>query len=491
MSGRSSSRSIAELAPLANLVGGVWQSGPHTFDVLDKFTLDCAATLGGADDSIVGRAIDHAVEAAELARRAPGHERAALLDRVVELVEVRRPDFERLISIEAGFPVTDASGEVGRALQTLHRCAEEARRIEGETVPFDGSVNGVGRMGFTMRVPIGVVAAITPFNSPLNTVCHKVGPAIAAGNAVVLKPSDKTPLTASLLAWCFFEAGAPSGLVSVVHGGPEVAQTLLSDERIGFFAFTGSTEVGRIVKARAGLRRTQLELGSIAATVIMSDSDLDVAASKCVRAGFRKAGQVCTSIQLLMVERSAMSEIREAMVNGASSLCVGDPLDPTTELGPMISVDAATRVEALLARRDSDAEAFVLEGSREGAVLSPSIIEGITTESRFFQEEIFGPVVCLLPVHDIDDAVSHINHTPYGLATGVFTNSISTAFAAARNLRVGSVHINETSSSRVDLMPYGGVKDSGSGHEGPKYAMQEMSDERLMTFAGISAANSP
>jgi len=325
-----------------------------------------------------------------------------------------------------------------------------------------------------------IVVAITPFNAPLNTVCHKVGPAFAAGNAVVLKPSDKTPLTANLLAQCFADAGAPDGALAVLHGGVPVAQALLADTRPHFFAFTGSTAAGRAIQAAAGLRRTQMELGSIAATIVLEDADIQAAAKKCAGSSFRKAGQVCTSIQMLMVAESAMPAFKDAYLNAVKGLVVGDPEDPATDVGPMISLEAAQRVEAMIARQP-----ILRGGSRNRAVIQPTIIDTPVRDAHVLQEEIFGPVTCLIPVRDLDDAVERVNATPYGLATGLFTNDLQRAMSAALKLDVGGVHINETCSSRVDLMPYGGTKDSGFGHEGPKYAVQEMMEHKLITISGL------
>ena len=382
---------------------------------------------------------------------------------------------------EAGFPARDAGTEVTRALQTLALSAEEAKRLGGESVAFDGAPGGAGRIGFTLRVPLGLVVAITPFNSPLNTVCHKTGPAFAGGNAVLLKPSDRTPLTAALLGECFRAAGAPAGSLSVLQGGVDVAEALLADPRPALYAFTGSTAAGRSIRAAAGVRRTQMELGSIAATIVLDDADLETAATKCVGASFRKAGQVCTSIQLLMVQAGAYDAFRERYLAGAGALVAGDPSDPATDVGPMISEGAARRVEALF--DDGD---VALGGTRERAVIRPTVLENVAEGRAAVAREIFGPVACLVRVADLDDAMRRVNRTPYGLATGVFTNDVGRAFRAARGLHVGGVHVNETSSSRVDLMPYGGVKDSGFGHEGPRYAVREMTAERLVTFSGLA-----
>jgi succinate-semialdehyde dehydrogenase/glutarate-semialdehyde dehydrogenase len=384
--------------------------------------------------------------------------------------------------MEAGFTQSDASGEVRRCIQTLKLSAEEARRLAGEVIPLAGAPQQGARMGFTLRVPLGVVLAITPFNSPLNTVAHKIAPAFAAGNAVILKPASATPLTACKLAEVLVEAGVPRGFLSVIPGGAQVADWLIEDERVRFFAFTGSTEVGRSIQRRAGLRRTQMELGSIACTILCDDAKLDVALPKVVNAGYRKAGQVCTSIQLLLVHRSIAGEVERRLAKLVQALPYGDPYDPKTVVGPLISEKEAIRVEAWVEEAVAKGAQRLAGGKRQGAVVPPVLLGGIDDTMKVGCNEIFGPVVCIVPFDTLDEAIARVNATPYGLATGIFTNRLDDAFAAAKRLEVGGVHVNETSSSRVDLMPYGGSKDSGFGREGPRYAVHEMTEERIVTF---------
>ena len=466
----------------ANLVAGEWVEGPKTFDVLDKYHLAPFALVAGADEALVERAVGSARKAFE-AGLPDAYDRAGILLRVRDLVAERREAFRDTMVREAGFPSRDADGEIDRALQTLALSAEEAKRLSGQTVPFEGAPDGGKRIGFTLRVPVGLVAAITPFNAPLNTVCHKVGPAFAGGNAVVLKPSDKTPLTAELLARCFVDAGAPAGSLTVLQGGADVGQALLRDERIDYYAFTGSTAAGRAIQAAAGLRRTQMELGSIAATVVMGDADIEAAATSCVGPSFRKAGQVCTSIQMLLVEEPVYARFRDKFVERASKLRAGDPSDPATDVGPVISEDAARRIERTLQEAHGT---LVLGGAREGAVIAPSVLEDMPDDAAVFRtDEIFGPAVVLRRFEGVDEAIRMVNGTIYGLATGLFTRDIGAAFKAARELRVGAVHVNQTSSSRVDLMPYGGTKASGFGHAGPAHAIREMTEERLVTFSSV------
>ena len=331
-------------------------------------------------------------------------------------------------------------------------------------------------------MPLGVICAITPFNAPINTVAHKIAPALAAGNAVVVKPSSSTPMAANLLAQALIDAGLPAGLISVLHGGAAVARALIEEPVIRFFAFTGSTEVGRDIQQRAGLRRTQMELGSIAFTVLCADANLDTAIPKIVGAGYRKAGQVCTSIQNLLVERSRLEEVQARLVAAVKALPAGDPHDPTTQVGPVISVASAERIDGWIQQATAKGARLLAGGPRQGALIPPTLLADVPRECDVSCQEVFGPVMTIEPFDSIDDAIARVNWTPYGLATGFFTNRLDFAMKAVRRLHVGGVHINETSSSRVDLMPYGGTKDSGFGREGPRYAIHEMSEMRMVSL---------
>jgi acyl-CoA reductase-like NAD-dependent aldehyde dehydrogenase len=465
------------------LVNGEWIVGKGApFAVIDKYRLEPGANVTTADKEQV----DHAVECAHAAFRRGASvpfERGAILERAAALLEPRLDDFVRTMQMEAGFTGADATGEVRRCIQTLKLSAEEARRLAGEVVPLAGAPQQAGRIGFTLRVPLGVVVAITPFNSPLNTVAHKIAPAFAAGNAVILKPSSSTPLTACKLAEVLLEAGVPRGFLAVLTGGAQVADWLIADERVRFFAFTGSTEVGRSIQQRAGLRRTQMELGSIACTILCDDARLDVALPKVVNAGYRKAGQVCTSVQLLLAHQSIAADVQSRLAKLVQALPYGDPADPDTVVGPLISEKEAIRVESWVEEALAKGATRLAGGARKGAVLPPVLLASIDDSMKVGCREVFGPIVCIVPFASLDEAIARVNATPYGLATGIFTNRLDDAFAAARRLEVGGVHVNETSSSRVDLMPYGGSKDSGFGREGPRYAVHEMTEERIVTFS--------
>jgi acyl-CoA reductase-like NAD-dependent aldehyde dehydrogenase len=464
------------------LIDGAWVDGIGRRAVLDKYRLTPCSQLHVPSREQVRQAVAAAHAAFRSVALTP-HDRGVILDRAAALLEQRADELVRALRLEAGFTTADASGELKRCVQTFRLSAEEARRFGGEMVPLQGAPQQAGRIGFTLRVPLGVVCAITPFNAPLNTVAHKVAPALAAGNAVVLKPSSHTPTAANVMAEVLIAAGLPPALLTVLHGGAEVAQWLLDEPAIRFYAFTGSTEVGRAIQQRAGLRRTQMELGSIAFTILADDADLDRALPKVINAGYRKAGQVCTSVQLLLVHQTLRAQVEERLGAMVRALPFGDPADPDTVVGPVISEADAQRIAQWIDEACARGAERLAGGPRAGAVVPPTLLTRVDDAMPVSCQEIFGPVVSIVPFATIDEAIARVNATPFGLATGLFTNRLDDAFKAARRLEVGGVHINETSSSRVDVMPYGGTKDSGFGREGPHYAVREMSEERMVTIA--------
>ncbi len=464
------------------LIEGRWVEGESRRTALDKFRLQPCTTIHLPSREQVRAAVAHA-DAAYRASTLTPHERGAILDRAGALLEQRSDELVHALQIEVGFPASDGLGELKRCVQTFRLAAEEARNFRGEMVPLEGAPGQAGRIGFTLRVPLGVVCAITPFNAPLNTVAHKVAPALAAGNAVVLKPSTQTPSAAVIMAEVLLAAGLPPGLICVIHGGAEIAGWLLDEPRVRFIAFTGSTEVGADIQRRAGLRRTQMELGSIAFTILADDADLDRALPKVVSAAYRKAGQVCTSIQLLLVQRSIFDTVKRRLTAMVRALPYGDPLDAATVVGPVISEAEARRIEQWVDAAIARGAERLAGGARVGAVVPPTLMTAVDDSMAVGCQEIFGPVMSIVPYDTLDEAITRVNATPFGLATGLFTNRLDEALRAARRLEVGGVHINETSSSRVDVMPYGGSKDSGFGREGPHHAVREMSEERMVTIA--------
>ncbi len=447
--------------------------------VADKWTGEAVGEVPRATEGDV----EAALAAAVAARRElwPARERAAALQKAIDLLEQRRDSVSELMRRETGFTHVDVQDEFNRALVTLRLCSEEATRLGGEVVPLGASAGFESRVALTIRVPIGVVLAITPFNAPLNTVCHKIGPALAAGNAVVLKPAQLTPLTAQALADVLIEAGVPRGYLHLLHGsGQDVGLRLLRDPRVNFATFTGSTEIGLVVKRETGIRPVQLELGSASATIVCEDADLDRVAGDVQRAGFRKAGQVCTSVQTLYVHRAVHSGLVDRLASRVSELRAGDPGEAVTQVGPLITAEAADRAEGLVARAVAGGAKRTVGHEPSGSLFTPTLLDSVTSEMAVVRVEIFAPVVSVVEFTDLGHVIETINSGVYGLQAGVYTASISNALRAARELEMGGVIINGTSSTRADGMPYGGVKDSGFGREGPAYAVREMSVARLV-----------
>jgi succinate-semialdehyde dehydrogenase/glutarate-semialdehyde dehydrogenase len=467
----------------ALLINGAWCSSADTFPVVDKFS----GELIGLADRASRAQVDEAIAAARKSFESvslDAYERYRILNKASALIESQRALFVRTIVAETGFPHVDAENEVSRAVQVFMLCAEEAKRLAGEVVPIEAAPGQSHRLAFTIRVPRGVVCGITSFNSPLNMVAHKVAPALASGNAVVVKPAQATPLSAALLFELLLEARVPPGHLNLVQGpGSEVGAWLAENPAIAFYTFTGSTAVGRRLRQSVGLRPIALELGSIAATIVCDDADLDRAAARCTASAFRRAGQSCNSVQRLLVDEKVFDDFLERFASTTRKLKVGDPHDPQNTIGPMISEAEAQRAERWIVEAIEQKARVVVGGKRVGPLLEPTILIDTQPSMRVVCEEIFGPVVSVIRFKDLAQAIALVNSVPYGLGAGIFTKDVTRAFRAAREIHAGLVHINDPSSSRVDLVPFSGVKDSGLGREGPKYAMQEMTEERLITLS--------
>jgi succinate-semialdehyde dehydrogenase/glutarate-semialdehyde dehydrogenase len=469
-----------QMSHVHSLLAGVRTSSEKVFSVVNPYSKETIAKVSITSGEQIALAVSEAKK--EVQNLLPAYEIHSILMAAAELIRRRSDDFIKTLVQETGFSVSDARGEISRGLDTLVTSAEEAKRLRGDTVPMNANPAQDHRLALTIRVPVGVVCAITPFNSPFNAVMHKLGPALAGGNAVLLKPSEYAPLTPSLICDALLEAGLTPARISLVNGGAEVGRALLAHQGIDFYSFTGSTAVGRIVQAGAGLRRTQLELGSIACTVVCGDAELHKAIPKIARASFRKAGQVCTSIQRLYVERSIVSLVSEALVQAAKEFKTGDPADSHTSLGPMISLQDTKRAhewieEAVQLGAKVECGGFIHED-----ILAATLLSDVRPGMKVLEQEIFAPVVSIIPFDGLDQAIDAINEMEFGLAVGIFTQNIRDALTAARKIRVGSVYINDTSSSRTDSMPYGGVKASGFGREGPAYCIREMTEERVIVF---------
>ena len=464
------------------LIGGEWYETGETIDVTSPYDGSVVGRVayGGADDA------RRAIDAAEQAMRAPipAHKRAAVLDGVAELLRERRDEFARTIAEEAGKPLTTAGMEVDRAVQTMTFSALEARRLTGETVPMDAHPAGEGHAGLILRVPIGIVAAISPFNFPLNLVAHKVGPGFAAGCAVVLKPAGATPLSALLLAQAFEDAGQPAGWLNVIVGkSRDIGNVLTEDERVRMITFTGSSEVGWGIRARANKKKVSLELGNSTPLIVLADADLDKAAAAIAAHGYSFAGQSCISIQRVYVEDSVHDALMEKLTPKVEALKVGDPLDAETQVGPVIDHENRDRITEWVNDAVAGGAKLVTGGEVDDAgVLHPVLLDDVSLEMKVSCNEVFGPVVTVSRVSGLEQAVELANGTNYGLQAGIYTQDITKALTAARTLDFGGVTLNEAPTYRADQMPYGGVKDSGNTREGPKFAVQEMTEPRMVVI---------
>ena len=438
-----------------------------------------------ADASVVDQAITAAQAGAAAMAKLTPYERAELLERMRRLLERDAEEFAQLICCETGKPIREARAEALRSQQTLIASADAARHLAGEVVPMEAAPIGKGRWAMTVREPLGIIGAITPFNFPLNLALHKIGPALAAGNSVVHKPSENTPLSALRLAQLSREAGAPDGAHNVVTGlGSEVGGRIVSDPRVAMITFTGSVEGGEQIRAQAGLRRVTLELGSNSSVILEPDCDLDMIVPRCVTGGFAHSGQVCISVQNVYVHESIEKEFTERFVAGARALKIGNPLDESTDISSLINVEEAERVESWIERARSRGARLLTGGVRRNATIEPTILADVPPDMEVCCSEVFGPVVAMHRYGKLEEAVNAINASKYGLQAGLCTRDIGRAFQAARQLRVGGVIINDVPTYRADHMPYGGVKKSGIGREGPHYVVEEMTELKLICWRG-------
>ncbi|TAM83961.1 MAG: aldehyde dehydrogenase family protein [Acidobacteria bacterium] len=443
------------------------------------------AEVYDADAATVDRAVVAAQKGATAMAGLTLYERAELLQRMQDLLKRDAEEFSRLVALETGKTIREARGEVDRAQQTLAASANAARSLHGGVVPMEAAPTGKGRWAMTVREPLGVIAAITPFNFPLNLALHKIGPALAAGNSVVHKPSENTPLAALRLARLAIEAGVPGGAYNVVTGpGEETGRQIVNDARIAMITFTGSAEVGREIRAAAGLRRVTLEMGSNSSVILEPDCDLDMAVPRCVAGGYAMAGQVCISVQNIFVHNSIAEDFTARFVGGVRSLKIGHPLEESTDMASLISEAAAVRVESWIREAVARGARLLTGGTRHGTIIEPAVLTDVAPDDPVCCKEVFGPVVVLHRYTRLADAIDAVNASKYGLQAGICTRDIGKAFDAARKLRVGGVIVNDVPAFRVDLMPYGGTKMSGVGREGPRYAVEEMTELKLICWRG-------
>ncbi|WP_313800120.1 aldehyde dehydrogenase family protein [Cytobacillus sp.] len=464
-------------------INGEWLEASQYVPLRSPYSEEEIAEIPAATIEEVEKGLEAAFHARKEMALMPSHQRASILEKVVGLLEKRAEEAAKIIAMEAAKPITAARAEVARTIQTYKFAAEEAKRIHGETIPLDAAPGGEGRIAYTVREPIGVIGAITPFNFPMNLVAHKVGPAIASGNSVILKPAGQTPLSALFIAEIFQEAGLPAGALNVITGsGSLIGDKLVTDHRVKKISFTGSPAVGIGIRNKAGLKRVTLELGSNAAVIIDKDTNLDKIISRCVAGAFGFQGQVCISLQRIYVHEQQFDAFVDKFVPAVKELKIGDPLDPKTDVSALITSKDVSRTLEWIDEARAQGAKVITGGEAEGNILLPTVIVDAKPDMRVSCQEVFAPIVVINKVKTVEEAIERVNDSNYGLQAGIYTDNIHTALAAAEQLHVGGVLINDIPTFRVDQMPYGGVKKSGVGREGIKYAIEEMTELKLIVF---------
>ncbi len=475
---------IVATRPHPIFLAGRWVESP---DVLVVDNPADPKTPAGATYNATPEQYEEAVEAAvaafEVTRKLPAYERGRILREISAGIRERREELGRLIALEAGKPIRDALVEVDRAVLTFRLGAEEAERMVGEVIPLDLMPASRDRVGITRRFPIGPIAAISPFNFPLNLAAHKLAPAIASGNPIVLKPPSADPLTMLTIAEIIDAAGPPAGSVSILPMTRELGDRMVADERFKLLTFTGSPSVGWRMKERAGKKKVVLELGGNAGVIVDATADLDWAVKRCLIGAYAYAGQVCISVQRMFVHESVWDTFMERFVAGVAALKVGDPMDPTTDVGPMVDANQASRTQRWVDEAIALGATVVAGGQADGNFFPPTVLTDVPLTAQVCSNEAFAPLVVAFPFHDLDEAIARVNDSMFGLQTGVFTNDLAGAWRAFAELDVGGVIINDIPTYRIDHMPYGGIKDSGLGREGLRWAIEDMTEIRIMVLA--------
>ncbi len=465
------------------LIAGKWEDRDKKIEVLDPYDNSLVDTVPAGSEEDMKAAVDAAVEGFEVIRRMPVHQRMDILRKVSEAIEQNAEDLAVTIAREGSKTIKEARGEVARAAQTIIISSEEARRINGETIPFDSSKGSEHRVGYYYRFPIGVIGAITPFNDPLNLVAHKLGPAIAGGNSVVLKPATVTPLSALKLGRLFMDAGLPANVLNIVTGhGSQIGDALVTDPGVRMISFTGGVEAGEEIVRKAGLKKIGMELGSNTPVIVCEDCDLDKAVEDCVSGAFWAAGQNCIGVQRIYVMSSLYKRFETMFVSRTRNYRLGPKLEEDTDMGPMINETEAQRIEGWVEEAMADGARVLAGHKREGAIYHPTVLAEVPVGCKVSREEVFAPTVSLYPVKDLDEAIRRANDVEFGLHAGIFTNDYREAFKAIKELDVGGVMVNDSSDFRIDMMPFGGVKKSGLGREGIKFALREMTEPKVVCF---------
>ena len=465
------------------LLDGQWVDRKEKIDVIDPFDNSLIDTVPRASKQDVETALGAAVRGFEITKRMTVYQRAQILYKTAQIINDRREEFAKIIAREGSKTIREARKEATRCGNTLTVSAEEAKRVLGETIPFDSFPGGEKRRGYYYRFPIGVVLAITPFNDPLNLVAHKLGPAIAAGNAVILKPATVTPLSAIKLVEAFVEAGLPPLAIQVITGyGNEIGDQLAADERVRMISFTGGVEAGKHIASIAGIKKIGMELGSNSPVIVWKDADMELAVESCVSGAFWAAGQNCIGVQRLLVHRDIYEMFKTRFVERTKKYKIGDKMKEETDMGPMITEGEARRVEEWVKAAAANGAVVLTGGKRKGALFEPTVLEKVPRDVAIHCEEVFGPTVNLYPIDDLDAAIKEANSLPYGLLTAIFTSNVDIAFKAAYELDCGGVMINDSTDYRLDSMPFGGIKYSGLGREGIKFSLQEMTEPKVVCF---------
>lgn len=464
-------------------IGGKWQEAKTYEPLYNPHTNEELAEIGQAEPADAELAVTNAHEAFQKFKSYPAHARAKILAKVADILEERSEECAKIMALEGAKSIRNAREEMSRTVQTYQFAADAAKSNYGEQIPMDAAKGGENRFGFTIHTPIGVVTAITPFNFPFNLVAHKVGPAIAAGNSIVLKPAEQTPLSSLFLAEIFQEAGLPDGVLNIIPGKGEVlSEVLTTHPYVKNVTFTGSVEVGHIIQQQAGFRKLTLELGSNSPLIIDEGVDLDKVIEPSVMGSFSYNGQVCISIQRIYVHQSLYQEYLDRFIRRTKELVIGSPLDEKTNITAVISKKSLERLKSWVDEAVNEGAKIECGGTVEGNIMAPTVLTNVNRDSKVFRSEIFGPIVCIFPFDTLDEAINDANDSRYGLNSGIFTPSIEKAFYAAQRLETGGVIINDIPTFRIDNMPYGGWKDSGVGREGIKYAMKEMMEQKFISF---------
>ncbi len=464
-------------------VGTEWVDKSKTIPVINPYDGSQIDTVPRADADDIERALATAARGAKAMRKLTGYQRSQILRKASDLILQRTEDLARTITLEEGKIIGEARFEVTRAAEIIALSGEEAKRLYAEVIPLDGAPGAVNKFGFTVRVPCGVVVGISPFNFPLHLVCHKVGPALAAGNSVILKPATDTPLSALKLVQILLEAGTPpEGIQCLTGSGGEVGEALCRDPRVRKITFTGSRDVGERICQVAGLKKVTMELGSNAPLIVMPDADLEKVATAVAATGYSNAGQVCISCQRVLPLKPIYNDFVNVLKSKVAALSTGNPLDEHTKVGPMVREQDAKRVEEWIKEAVGAGAKLVTGGERRGAIYAPTVLADVKPEMRVSKSELFGPAVALTPTGSIEEAIEMANDTNYGLSAGIFTQNIDWAMKFVQEVESGNLHINWGPQWRADLMPYGGLKESGFGKEGPKYAVQEMTETKMVVM---------